>query len=125
MERQPNESMKSTLNPEMMQELIKEGVIRISESEPFTVEDIEDFEDMILDDLPVEDLEDLLANAEDLYDRVQDSEPEDKNSAEYTEWETNISQIEAFIDEIQDHIDNMETGESITRSDDTRIILNI
>ena len=88
-----------------MQELIKKDVVRVSESEPLTLEDIEDFEDMILDDLPVEDLEDLLANAEDLYDRVRDSEPEDNNSAEYTEWETNISQIEAFIDEIQGYID--------------------
>ena len=118
MEQQPNESMNSALNPEMMQELIKEGVIRVSESEPFTVEDIEDFEDMILDDLPVEDLEDLLANAEDLYDRVRDSEPEDKDSAEYTEWETNISQIEAFIDEIQDHIDDIESEEGSIRTDD-------
>lgn len=105
MERQPNESMKSTLNPEMMQELIKEDVVRVSESEPLTLEDIDDFEDMILDDLPVEDLEDLLANAEDLCDRVRNSEPENKNSTEYTEWKTNISQIEAFIDEIQGYID--------------------
>ena len=118
MERQPNESMKSTLNPEMMQELIKEDVVRVSESEPLTLEDIDDFEDMILDDLPVEDLEDLLSNAEDLYDRVRDSEPEDKNSAEYTEWETNISQIEAFIDEIQDHIDDIESEEGSIRNDD-------
>ena len=107
MEKQSNESVKSKVNPELIDEMIKDGVIRVSSSESLTVEDIDDFEDMILDDLTEDDLEDLLDNVDDLLDEVRDSEPEDKDTSEYMEWENNISRIEDFIDEIQDRIDDI------------------
>ena len=107
MEKQSNESVKSIVNPELIDEMIKDGVIRVSSSESLTVEDIDDFEDMILDDLTEDDLEDLLDNVDDLLDEVRESEPEDKDTSEYMEWENNISRIEDFIDEIQDRLDVM------------------
>ena len=107
MEKQSNESVISKVNPELIDEMIKDGVIRVSSSESLTVADIDDFEDMILDDLTEDDLEDLLANVDDLLDEVRESEPEDKDSSEYMEWENNISRIEDFIEEIQDRIDDI------------------
>lgn len=85
--------------------LIESGVVRTEPYEPLTVDDIDDFADMDLDDLDTDRLEDLLYMAEDLRDDLEDDEPDDEDSEEYNLWSDRLSETEDFIDRIQYRLD--------------------
>lgn len=88
--------------------LIESGVVRTEPYEPLTVDDIDDFADMDLDELDADHLEDLLDRAEDLRDELEDDEPDDEGSEEHDIWEDRLSETEDFIDRIQDRLDELE-----------------
>ena len=88
--------------------LVKSGDVKVKAYEPLTEEDIDDFGSMNLDNLNQETLENLLDKAEDLRDDMEDREPEDEESEEHDLWEDRLSEIEDFIDRIQNHLDDLE-----------------
>ena len=76
--------------------------------EPLTIEDIDDLDCMNLEERGQDDLEDLLSKAEDLRDEVEDLEPENEESEDHDLWEAQLSEVDDFIDRINDRIDEME-----------------
>lgn len=90
--------------------LIESGIVRTEPYKPLSVNDIDYFVDMDLDELCTNHLEDLLDKAEDLRDELEDSEPENEGSVEHDLWENNLSEIENFIDRIQDRLDEQKEG---------------
>ena len=92
--------------------LVESGAVRTEPYEPLTVEDIDDFADMSLDELDTDHLEDLLEKAEDLRDDLEDEEPDDENSNEYDLWSNRLSETEDFIDRIQERLDELEDEEN-------------
>ena len=87
--------------------LIESGAVRTEPYEPLTVEDIDDFAEMDLENKTTEDLEFLLDLAEDLLDELEDDEPAN-DSEEHDLWENRHSETEDFIDRIQDRLDEAE-----------------
>lgn len=85
--------------------------IRSEPYEPLTVDDIDDFDSMDLENLDQPGLEDLLDKAEDLRDDLEDDEPEDEDSEEYNLWAARLSETEDFIDRIQARINELEDSE--------------
>ena len=79
--------------------------------EPLTEEDIDDFDSMDLSNLNEEELEDLYDKADALRDDLEDKEPEDENSEEYSIWEDRLSATEDFINRIQERLDDLENDE--------------
>ena len=87
--------------------LVESGAVRTEPYEPLTVDDIDDFAEMDLENKTTEDLEFLLDRAEDLLDELEDEEPND-GSEEHDLWENRLSETEDFIDRIQDRLDEPE-----------------
>ena len=88
--------------------LIESGVVRTEPYEPLTVDDIDDFAAMDLDEIDADHLEDLLEKAEDLRDELEDGEPDDEGNEEHNLWENRLFETEEFIDRIQDRLDELE-----------------
>ncbi len=88
--------------------LIDSEGVKFEPYEPLTDEDIDDFAFMDLDELDEDAMEDLLAKAEELQDDLEDREPEDENSNGHDLWEDRISEVEDFIDRIQERLDSLE-----------------
>ena len=91
--------------------LIESGAVRTEPYEPLTVDDIDDFADMDLDEPCTDRLEDLLDMAEDLRDELESDEPGDEDSDEYSLWCDRLSETEDFIDRIRDRLDELEDDE--------------
>ena len=91
--------------------LIESGAIRTEPYEPLTVNDIDDFAAMDLNELDADHLEDLLDKAEDLHDDLEDDEPGDPESDEYSLWAYRLSETMDFIDRIQNRLDELEEDE--------------
>ena len=68
-----------------------------------TGDDVEDYESMTLEELDA-----LLEDLEDRLSTLQNNEPDDEESEEYEEWEDAISELEDFIEGVQDEIDSRE-----------------
>ena len=88
--------------------LIESGVVRGEPWEPLTVDDIDDFFAMNLEDLDTARLEDLQKKAEDLLDELEDAEPGGENSEEYETWEERVEETERLIRRIRDRLDELE-----------------
>ncbi len=76
--------------------------------EPLTIEDIDNLDCMDLEELAREDLEDLLSKAEDLLDEVDSLEPENEFSEDHELWEARRSEVEDFIDRVNERIGELE-----------------
>ena len=76
--------------------------------EPLTEEDIDDLDCMNLDGLNTEDLRDLRDKAEELLDNLEDREPPEEDSEVYDLWGDRFSEVEDFIDRVQDRLDEIE-----------------
>ena len=85
--------------------------IRTETYEPLTEEDIDDFDSMDLSNLNEEELENLYDKADALRDDLEDKEPEDEGSKEYSLWEDRLSATEDFIDRIEERLDDLENDE--------------
>ncbi len=87
------------------------GGVRAEPYEPLTVEDIDGFDSIVLEELDETSLEDLLDYAEELRDDLEDDEP-DNESEEHNLWEYRLCETENFIDRIRDRLDELEDEES-------------
>ena len=84
------------------------GDIRTEPYEPLTVEDIDDFDSMNLEELSAADLTDLQEKAEELRDDLEEGEPDDEESEAHSLWDSQLSATEDFIDRIRDRLDELE-----------------
>ena len=99
--------------------------IRAGPYEPLTIDDIDDFDCMNLEELDESSLENLLDKVEELRDELEDDEPEEE-SEDHKLWEARICETEYFIDRIQDRLDELENQESADTCTVTeRIVWNI
>ena len=64
-------------------------------------------EDPDLDAMDEDELRDLLARLDELYDRQQALEPDDEDSDEYEEWEEGLEDIDDLIDDIRDRLEEL------------------
>lgn len=106
-----NDDLDRFLKTDGLRILIESGAIRTEPYEPLTVEDIDDFADMDLDELDADHLEDLLDKAEDLHDDLEDDEPDNPESEEYSLWAYRLSETMDFIYRIQERLDELEEDE--------------
>ena len=58
-----------------------------------------------LDTLDSGSLRALLAQAQKLYDELEEQEPEDEESDEYEDWMNELDEIEDLMDEIEDRLE--------------------
>ncbi len=65
-------------------------------------------DDPDLDAMSEDELRDLLAQLDELYDRQQALEPDDEDSDEYDEWEESLEEIDDLIDDIRDRLEELE-----------------
>ena len=91
--------------------LMDSGAVRVRRFDPLRAEDIENLEAMDLGGMSREELEELQERAEDLLDELEDSEPEDEGSEEHDGWEDQFSDVEEFIDRIQEQLNEGMIGE--------------
>ncbi len=91
--------------------LMDSGAIRVRRFDPLRAEDIENLEALDLDGMGREELEELQERAEDLLDELEDSEPEDEGGEEHDGWEDRLSDVEEFIDRIQEQLNEGMIGE--------------
>ena len=79
-----------------------------AEYEPLTEEDIENLDFMVLDELGKDSLAELLTQAENLRDDLEDREPETKDSEEYNLWDKRLCAVEDFIDRIGELVEESD-----------------
>ena len=84
--------------------LTESGAVLTEPSEPLTVDDIEDFSDMNLEELDISHLEDLLAKAEDLIEGLERNEPLDEEVEEPHLWDDRLIDIAFFIERIENRL---------------------
>ncbi len=60
---------------------------------------------MDVDQYTREELEEMIPLIENLYDEMQEEEPEDIESEEYYEWSQVMEELDDLLDEIQDHLE--------------------
>ena len=67
-----------------------------------------DLDDLELKSMNGEELRDLLARLDELYNRRQALEPDDEESDDYDEWEESLEEIDDLIDDIRDRLEELE-----------------
>lgn len=102
------DKIKEFLNSEGGKKLVEEGIVRVVESEPLTIEDLDDFDDLNLEIMDTETLQDYLSSLEDLQEEYEAEEPDDEEDEEYDEWEENMNRIQMAIETVQDRLDEIE-----------------